>query len=210
MISCFRCVRVEVPPLFLRISPSVCVEKSVLSRVEDGIGCHCDAFFPSFLRLYGRGFCQLTSLCTSPMIPWSIFSQGTCIGHPKIDKPSKNWLSGLCAAFVRPLCGRTESNSFSFRAFMNTCGRIFHLCGRTFLKIWSVSLCGRIFHLCGRTQDLCGHTQLLCGHTQGCFHPGIRLSILCGHTQDLCGHTQLLCGHTQFLCGHTQGLCGHI
>ena len=109
MISCFRCVRVEVPPLFLRISPSVCVEKSVLSRVEDGIGCDCDTFFPSFLGLYGRGFCQLTSLCTSPMIPWSNFSPGTCTGHPKIDKPPKNWLSELCAAFVRPHRSRTEA-----------------------------------------------------------------------------------------------------
>ena len=137
------------------------------------------------------------------MIPWSIFSQGTCIGHPKIDKPSKNWLSGLCAAFVRPLCGRTESNSFSFRAFMNTCGRIFHLCGRTFLKIWSVSLCGRIFHLCGRTQDLCGHILLLCGHTNACFHPRIRLSILCG----LCVATHKFCAATHRICAATLSFC---
>ena len=149
MISCFRCVRVEVPPLFLRISPSVCVEKSVLSCVEDGIGCDCDTFFPSFLGLYGRGFCQLTSLCTSPMIPWSNFSPGTCTGHPKIDKPPKNWLSELCAAFVRPLCDHcaTARRQFSleFDPFSDPCGCTLHLCVRIFLKNRSVSSCGRTF-----------------------------------------------------------------
>jgi hypothetical protein len=95
------------------------------------------------LGLYGRGICQLTDLCTSPMIPWSIFSPGTCTGHPKIDKPPINRLSELCAAFVRPLCGRTEQVSFRFRPLIDTCGRTLHPCVRIFLQNSSERSCGR-------------------------------------------------------------------
>ena len=96
------------------------------------------------------------------MIPWSNFSLGTCTCHPKIGKLSKNWLSGLCAASVRPHEGsflwnlfllviRAAAHFICASAFSlkidpwASAAARFHLCVRIFLINRSVSFCGRMF-----------------------------------------------------------------